>query len=266
MPRTWYDYHANAIGKEPTEEDVRRREFYLSILADKKPYFMRYIYPDLMKQYNTYITNTNAKCSMLFRMTVDELQAIPDDRLTEEQRQFLHYYYERMPVSTADSVMNRICRRIEDALSVDLKTYIRGSSFNHEMLKQDTEYVASQKLQILQLYKQYKQSMKEIMSKATTSSEDDEKKRNAQEMLRRQFRIDSLSVCSDAQQLCSIMVDLCYTKESSKRFVWDICGSEMLDNLFRAGGSRLTYPAKEPDGELHFRGQRYTMVTKECGI
>ena len=50
MPKAWHDrHHALAV------EDTERRKLYLSILADKKPYFMRYIYPDLAKQYNTYI-------------------------------------------------------------------------------------------------------------------------------------------------------------------------------------------------------------------
>ena len=57
MPRTWHDRHAaNKI------EDDELREFYRSIVADKKPYFMRYIYPALMKQYNQYIKNTNRNC------------------------------------------------------------------------------------------------------------------------------------------------------------------------------------------------------------
>lgn len=225
---------------------------------------MRYIYPDLMKQYNTYITNTNAKCGMLFRMTVEELLKLPESDLTDDQRQFLHYYSNRMPVSTEDSVMNRVCRKIEQALSVNLKVAMGKTEFDHSILKQDTEYASSQMLQISQMYNQYKQAMKELLSKTSNGSDDEDRRRNAQEMLKRQFRIDALSVCSDAQQLCSIVIDLCYANESSKRFAWDICGTEMLDNLFRAGGYRLTYPAKSPDGELLSRGRRYTIVVKEC--
>lgn len=266
MPRSWYDYHANALGESASDDDIQRRGLYLSILADKKPYFMRYIYPDLMKQYNTYISNTNAKCGMLFRMTVDEMRAIPDDQLTDDQRQFLHYYCSRMPVSVEDSVMNRICRKVERALSVDLRVAMGKVEFNHRILKRPIEYAPGQMLQVNQMYTQYKQAMKEILSKVYAGSDDDDRRRNAQEMLKRQFRIDALAVCSDAQQLCSIIVDLCYTKESSKRFAWDICGTEMLDNLFQAGGYRLTYPAKSVDGELLSWGQRYTMVTKECGM
>lgn len=71
MPRTWHDRHAaNKI------EDDELRDFYRSIVADKKPYFMRYIYPALMKQYNQYIKNTNRNCLREFQMTVDELRMV----------------------------------------------------------------------------------------------------------------------------------------------------------------------------------------------
>ena len=266
MPRAWYDYHANKLPEAATEEDVAKREIYLAILADKKPYFMRYIYPDLMKQYNTYLSNTNAKCNILFRMTIDQLLQLPEDELTHEQTEFIHYYHSRMPVSTADSVMNRICRRIENELSRELKGSIRRNEFDYRVLRQDIEYADRQLMRIDQLHKQYKQSLKSLLSKPITCTDDEDARRAAQEILKKQFRIDALAVCNDAQQLCTIVVDMCYTRESSKRFAWEICGKEILDNLFAAGGNRLTYPAKREDGELNFRGQKYTMITKECGI
>lgn len=58
MPREWHDRHSvNLI------EDTDTRRFYLKLVADKKPYFMRLIYPALMKQYNTYIkTQIKMRC------------------------------------------------------------------------------------------------------------------------------------------------------------------------------------------------------------
>lgn len=264
MPRSWYDRHAVAkLGDERSQVD---RELYFSILADKKPYFMRYIYPDLMKQYNTYIKNTTAKCAMLFRMDINELLKMPEDEMSEAQQAFVQNYHARMPVSTADSVMNRICRKIEQALSFDLRKQIRESTFDYHMLKRDESYTQDLSLRIQQLYKQYCAAIKEVMSRTVINGDDEDRRRSALDLLKRQFRIDALSMCSNGQQLCSVVVDLCYggTRKMSKRFAWDICGSEILDNLFASGGSTLTYPVKDDRGELDFRGQRYTMVRKEC--
>uniref|UniRef100_UPI0018AB6E68 RNA dependent RNA polymerase n=1 Tax=Flavonifractor plautii TaxID=292800 RepID=UPI0018AB6E68 len=110
MPREWFDRHyALAI------EDPNKRRIYLSILADKKPYFMRYIYPDLMKHYNTYIKNTNKKAQREFSISVEEMLEKEPDELSEREREFIHYYLACMPVGISDCVTNRICRRFERA-------------------------------------------------------------------------------------------------------------------------------------------------------
>ena len=52
MPKYWYNRSSNSVEEVPNEKE---RRFNLRILADKKPYFMRYIYPNLMSQYRNYI-------------------------------------------------------------------------------------------------------------------------------------------------------------------------------------------------------------------
>ena len=105
MPKEWRDRHAAA-----KYEEIGLRDLYKSIVVDKKPYFMRYIYPALMKQYNTYIKNTDRNALREFQMTVDELCAIPENERNERQNEFLNFFYKRMPVGMGDCVMNKICR------------------------------------------------------------------------------------------------------------------------------------------------------------
>ena len=88
MPKYWYDRDANRTCDVPDEEE---REFRLRVLADKKPYFMRYIYPALIKQYTTYIINTKKKCLREFRVGIDELLRKPKEELTADERGFLKY-------------------------------------------------------------------------------------------------------------------------------------------------------------------------------
>ena len=108
MPKSWHDRHS--IG---SIEDENERELYRSLIAERKPYFMRYIYPQLMKQYNTYINNTNKNSLRRFQMTVYEMMSTPAGQLNEEQLTFLKYYQSKLPVRTGDCVTNRICRASE---------------------------------------------------------------------------------------------------------------------------------------------------------
>ena len=58
MPKGWYD---RVAAKGDDGDDEATVQLNLRVVADKKPYFMRYIYPSLMRKYNTYISNTNKK-------------------------------------------------------------------------------------------------------------------------------------------------------------------------------------------------------------
>ena len=263
MPRTWYDYHANTLPDKHTPEDAERRAFYLSIIADKKPYFMRYIYPDLMREYNTYIKNTNAKCRMLFKMTVEQMSALPDEELTPEQRTFLKYYRTRMPVSTENSVMNRICRRIEALLNVELRTDVASTKFDLSILKSGEEYLVGQQKAVMQLYRRFCQDHKERTERQGYNCLEPDAIRDLNAQLISQYRIECVSICSCSTQLADILVDSLYQRESAKRFVWDICPDGLLTNLCNANGGKVIFPMRDPEGEVEFRGKRYTMMEKE---
>ncbi len=139
MPREWHDRHAvNKI------EDESKRQFYRSIIAEKKPYFMRYIYPELSKEYNTYIKNTNRNALRQFGLTVDELYTMPYKSLSDEQREFLFYYERKMPIGTHDCVMNRICKRFEEEFDNYISKNCTGVHFDYSFMKSDEEYTPKQ--------------------------------------------------------------------------------------------------------------------------
>ena len=151
MPKSWHDIHTvNKI------EDDADKGFYRSIVADKKQYFMKYIYPALMKQYNTYIKNTNRNALREFQMTVDEMMAIPTDRLSERQKDFLRYYNYRMPVGVGDCVMNKICRRFEEEFDGFIKQCVNNQSFDYRIIKRDAEDTPRQYTAIKRLYEVYR--------------------------------------------------------------------------------------------------------------
>ena len=137
MPRLWYDRHA----ANKSESDAK---FQRNIVADKKPYFMRYIYPMLSKQYNTYIKNTDKNALREFQMTVAELKAIPENDLTERQAEFLKYYKYRMPVGMNACVMNKICWRFEDEFDGHIGKHNSAIKFDYSIMRSEEEYTTKQ--------------------------------------------------------------------------------------------------------------------------
>ena len=265
MPRYWHDYRAaNVLQENATEEDVARRDFNLRILADKKPYFMRYIYPAVMKDYNTYIKRTEDKCFALFAKLPEDLVLIPEEERTERMNDFLHYYFIRIPVGINNCVMNRICRKVERVFGVQVKRKISESEFDYSILKSGVSYKKSQYKAISKLYAQHKKDMQEYNSRAISMAKRaDELEYDPfdRENFVRIFTEQCLDVCSDGRVLCEIMLDICYKREGTKQFVWDVCAAEILLNLLDSHDNMISYPIRDENGEIVYSGERFSMRT-----
>lgn len=263
MPRTWYERSANRIVEGMPEEEIERREFYLRILADKKPYFMRYIYPALMNDYNTYIKNTEKKCVREFRVTIQELLARDEGELTEEEAEFLRYYHHRMPVGMHPCVMNRICMRFEKEFDDYFLKNIPEDAFDYAFMKSGQEYTATQYNAILRLYTQYVKELQDYMQFSKRERIDEDESASRRSVMVHKFKTDCQEICSNSAQLCDIILDICYTRTGSKQFCWDICGEEIINNLFTSNGNKIYFPVQNERGDIKYGGKRFVFECKE---
>ena len=254
MPREWHDRHSvNLI------EDTDTRRFYLKLVADKKPYFMRLIYPALMKQYNTYIKNTNKNAMREFQMTVDELLAIPTSEQTERQKDFIRYYHSRMPVSNNDCVMNRICRRFEQEFDGYLGRHNADTEFDYTIMKGDAEYSRSQYNAIMKLYENYNKRLRNYAVFANYERVDEYDTFARMLEMRNEFIQDCTKECPDRFALCNIVLDICYQRSSTKRFAWEMCGEEIIQNLLKRNDGVISYPTLDANGDIEYCGNRFSV-------
>lgn len=261
MPKYWHDRHA--LGKI---EDDEEREFNRRIVADKKPYFMRYIYPSLMKQYNTYINNTNRNALREFQMTVEEMRSLPYEKLTTRQSEFLRYYDMRMPVGVGDCVMNRICRRFEKEFDGYLRKRSKEVPFDYTIMKNDIGYTSTQYYTIKKLYDDFNRRVQnysifasyERINKSDVSFETS--------LISDEFRRECHEQCPDSRVLCDIVLDLCYGKGSTRKFAWSICGDEIINNLLKKNDYSITYPTIDINGEISYGGNAFRLCSKKVEV
>jgi len=260
MPREWHDRRSAAA-----IEDPQKRHLYLSLVADKKPYFMRYIYPALMRQYNTFVKNTNKNALREFGLTVDELKAVPPERKTERQKEFLRYYRARMPVGDNDCVMNRICRRFEREFDGYVGKSNAKTSFDYRIMRSGAEYTQAQFSAISRLCKNYNKQLQNyaVFAKYERVSECDALI-SRQSMLA-DFELDCAKVCPDRRTLCDIVLDVCYQKSATKRFAWELCGAEIIQNLLSRNGGVISYPELDENGAVAYGGNRFTVKRARIG-
>lgn len=248
MPKYWHDRHA---ANKLEDEELRAKN--RAIAAYRKPYFMRYIYPALKRQFSTYEKNTTRNALREFQMTVDELRSTPFADLSEQQVDFLRYYQYRMPVGTNDCVMNIICRKIEDAFSSANIAALRGDDFDYTTLKSGTAYTVRQYYAAQKLLNDYNDRVAEFSATAGTERVDKAESSAALTALNDEFRKACDLICSDRFALCDLLLDLCYRKNRTKRFVWSICGEEIIQNLLSANEGRIRWPELCGDAEPDVR-------------
>ena len=251
LPKEWYDYF--------TAKDMVDKEFQLSILADKKPYFFIYNYPHVKKKYKKYIDGVHKKCEMAFRISLEEL--INKEIKTPEEEKFLFYYHHKMPVFTNKSTMNRICWRLEKEFN-GYKSLENSQPFNSKILMSGDISPSKTYNEIKALYEEYTTRVRQHAQTFSSNKSSKEDKQNARIMFKNDFKSRAYGICNNKEELCNIVIDLCYKNNFSKQFAWDICKKSIIKNLLMKNNFVFNYPIRDEKGHIEYCGERFSMFIK----
>jgi len=252
MPKEWYDYHS--------AKNSEKSKLNLNILADKKPYFFIYNYPYLMRRYKRYISNVNKNCLMRFGLDVTELIAKENRNTNEEQ--FLKYYYIKRPIFNNKSVMNRICWKIEKEFD-DFKSNNQEDKFDSSILKSPVKYSKKRFNKIKEIYEDYNLKLRQHAQNSSKNKLDKDEEKTKRIIFKDNFKIQAQEICNNEDELCNIVVDLCYKNNYSKQFAWDICGNVFIKNLLKKNNNIVYYPIADDNGSIEFGGEKFSMFTKD---
>lgn len=257
MPKDWHDRREAA-----KIEDPERRALYMRISADKKPYFMRYIYPVLMKDYNTYIKNTEKNALREFQMGVDELKMLLPEQRTERMNEFLKYYEMNMPVGLSDCVMNRICRIFENEFDGYIGMHC-AEPFDKDILKSGKGYTRAQFNAVRSLYEAYTGRLRKYAVAASVERIDEYERAARLKELKNDYVAECAKVCPSQETLCDIVVDICYERRGTMKFAWEMCGEQIVENLLERNARTVTFPVKDTEGTISYCGERFSLHTME---
>lgn len=258
MPPYWYTWSKVKPSDTDTEEVTLFKEKNREIVANKKPYFMTYIYSDLNKRMKKSKKNTKFKAIMDTNMLLEKLLEKSD--LSEDEKKFVDDYYEKCPVTDNKSTMNRLCHMAEK-LFKRLGAQKPEESIDFvEILSSGTEWKldGSKMKKLRELYEQYKSDVKDI-----GASDDKDEKNDFFKMLQEDFKRQALDICPDKRVLCDALLKICYKSKDSKKFVWEVCGEQIVENLLYKYGS-YTYYIQDDEGTVEFHGRKYQKVTRSA--
>jgi len=259
MNKSWYSWKSVQIEEADSEGVKKEKLFNQKILADLKPYFFIYNYPDVMNTYKKYIADNETHCNYQFGVKLDDLLHKNQASLTDEEALFVDHYHKKMPISVASSTMNRICWQVEKAFINKTKT--RVQPFDYQIMKSDTTYKKETFNNMKKLYDQHNEQMQLYMKLSKVDKLDKDEVKEQRELFSQWFKEKAEMLCSSSEELANIVVDICYSgnNKRSKQFAWDIAGDQIIRNLLKRNDGFVSYPERDENGDIAFNGNMYTM-------
>ena len=265
MPEYWYSIRDNLPKDGDDADTLKRKEFDLRISAAHKPYFMTYVYPRLRTRNRQYMSNNDYGAVMRFgEYGIDSISDLYSySPKTPEMVDYLYHYEDNVTVGYNPCVVNRICWIFEKRFNNYLRKEPPAAHFDSNSLKSGEQYSRANYDSILKLHKEYQNRIINIQSNASAEKDDNDLSVRMQfDILAREFRRECEQICPNENELCDIIIDICYSKEGSKQFVWDMCGETIVTNLLKKFDGIYHYPQHTDDDEYDFTycGERFVMV------
>lgn len=215
MPSSWYNLRSC------------KNDFEKSICADKKPYFMIYVYDVDKAKYKNYVDKSNRKCKMIYGVSISELENKKEK--TEDEELFLEWFYKRMPFGMGDCSMNRICRYIENIFDTYKSSLKSNNDFDYNKLKVKRRCTEEHRELLRELSKEYIQHIADYKNNKAKMSK--EEKLNSRTYMREKFYERAKEICPNDDERLNIFLDLCYGYKNNKQFFWDCVGDLMIKRL-----------------------------------
>lgn len=255
LPSSWKKFEK--INPEDTDAEKAEKYKHNSLVIHKKPYFFRYLYPELNKRFKQYENSYNLICKDTFGIKLKKLLAKPDK--TEVEMNLVRRYQKYSPLIVSDCTMNILCKKFEN---IDFDIKFKESQVNMLPLFEDCGYEVNLVAlkEIRECYRKYnnKRTVKLVESIFRDYSDDDIKEIyfNINEAIKIDIQQTLFSLGLDIKQIMFHIGVLSkqYTKFNWS-FVWNMLEEQIVD-LIPQGETVMVY--KNDEGE-EYLGQRYKL-------
>ena len=111
LPSSWKKYEQ--ILETDTPEEKTRKMRQNAMVISKKPYFFRYLYPELNQRFKAFEKSYDDISRDMFGIKFKKLLKKDDKAKTPEEKDLIRRYQKYCPLITAPCTMNKLCREFE---------------------------------------------------------------------------------------------------------------------------------------------------------
>ena len=141
LPVEWRKH--TKVNEDDTDEVKAEKYKHNSMVICKKPYFFRYLYPELNKKFKQFENGYNIVSKDMFGIKFKKLLAKPDK--TEAEKMLVRRYQKYSPLIVSNCTMNILCKEFEN-VDFDIKFGKSNANllnlYQNEGFEVDTKIVA----------------------------------------------------------------------------------------------------------------------------
>lgn len=262
LPSEWKKFEK--VNEDDTDAEKAEKYRHNSLVISKKPYFFRYLYPELNRRFKQYESSYNIIAKDLFGVKLKKLMAKKDQ--TEEEKVLIRRYQKYSPLIVSNCTMNILCREFEN-IDFDIRFKRDGESMLPTYENEGYE-VDPAILQVFrQTYRKFnnKKSVQAIDSIFFDTNDDDVKEMRffVADGIRDEIQEDIFALKLSPKQILFYIGQL--SKEYKKfnwSFAWDVLGDFILECIPQG----KTYAAvKDLNGEPYLGG-KYSLKDVSKGL
>lgn len=260
IPSHWTNW--KKIEEGMSAEEIEKHNFRNSILVDKRPMFMRYLYPEYNKKYQQHYYNYNLYCVATFGIELEEM--ILKGNFSQEEKEFLDKYYKYSPLLNSNCTMNKISSYMQNKVKEIKHTAVFNKNHDLEdnirMLKSPSLEIDKSRLDSLyRIYKKYKRGKRNF---GEIKDDDGDTRFKTIEQYNKSIRQESFLISSDICELASLAVIICYELHPSdnKAFAWNIFGEGIVENVLQNRQEKIQVPFLDKNGDIKYLGNAYSRM------
>ena len=243
FPKHWFTYQR--IDQYDPEEIKQKKEFFNSILVEKRPYFFKYLYKESKNSYSKFLKEEDTY-RKIYGINLEEIISKDKSDLNKKEQYYLESMDYRNPLLETNCVMNILCRHME-SIDCHVKKDIKCDAFNYkyymnENIEMDNSTLKEIESAVKKFFSVLKDdiSMSEYFSSVKYIPEEESKIINKYDI----FKERMFDICSNAEELTNYLVEIFYNnlKSKNKDILWKTFGKYIYNNIL----SKTSMPIKIP--------------------
>ena len=263
IPKIWTE--KQKINKDDSKEVKIEKELLNNILLDKHPYFFIYLYKNTYNKYKKYVKSNDLSCQQKFGLTLNEL--LCKQGQNEKEQSFIDAYYKFLPVINSDSVMNILCKYIED-IDFNIKNKLKINNANslyqlymrNDIVKNQDTYQ-----KILTEYNCFMKELQDLNNMGINQNINKEQFNEETEQVINNiyddFKSRMFKVCSYGYEITNYLVEIfyCEYKNSNKDILWNSFGQYIFFNIKSNTKKPIFFPMPNNNGDIIYLNKKYML-------